>query len=62
MIFKGLKFSKKKMSRKFAGTNGTNQIVYNEQGILVQTQNPPRKIAYDLVQFLIRYRQENLPR
>lgn len=39
-----------------------HSIVFNKRAILVETKTAYRSIAYDLVQFLIRYRYENANR
>ena len=41
-------------------TNGRrHSVVFNKRAMLVQTKTAYKSIAYDLVQFLIRYRYEN---
>lgn len=36
-----------------------HSVVFNKRAMLVQTKTAYKSIAYDLVQFLIRYRNEN---
>ena len=43
-------------------TGRRHSVVFNKRSLLVQTKTAYKSIAYDLVQFLIRYRYENVVR